>query len=98
MENGRTVSRTREVQRTRWYPAGGTGNVDFDDVLVNASNSLPRNYADKTGAMGLHALVPFQEEYLPGFVAEKYQVDLAAGFETAKGIMEGSIHSAICST
>lgn len=97
MENGRTVSRTREVQRTRWYPAGGTVHVDFDDVLVNASNSLPRNYADKLEPWDLHALVPFQEEYLPGFVAEKYQVDLAAGFETAKGIMEGGIHSAICS-
>lgn len=94
-ENGRSVSKTRQVQKTRWYPATGTVPVDFDDVLVNASNSLPRNFADKLEPWDLHALVPFQEDYLPGFVAERYQVDLAAGFEVAKGIMESGIHSAI---
>lgn len=94
-ENGRTVSKTRQVQKTHWYPRSGTVSVDFDDVLVNASQSLPRNYAEKLAPWDLSNLAPFQEDYLPGFVAERYQVDLAAGFELAKGIMEDGIHSAI---
>lgn len=94
-ENGRTVSKTRQARKTRWYPTSGSVSLNFDDVLVNASNSLPRNYAEKLHPWDLPNLVPFQEAFLPGFVAERYQIDLAAGFEMAKGMMSDGIRSAI---
>lgn len=95
-ENGKQVSKTREVRKTRWYPASGQVHVDFDDVLVMGSNSLPENYADRLQPWDLHNLVPYQEEYLSGFRTEMYQVDLPSGFETAKKIMSSTIHTAIC--
>jgi predicted RNA-binding Zn-ribbon protein involved in translation (DUF1610 family) len=33
---------TRQVRRTRWYPAQGTVWHSFNDVLILASHSLPR--------------------------------------------------------
>lgn len=90
-ENGKTVSKTRQVRKTRWYPASGTVWAHFDDVLVLASKSLPRKYTEQLEPWDLPELVPYQDEYLSGFKAESYQVDLAEGFQTAQGIMDHHI-------
>ena len=94
--NGNTVTRTRQVRRTRWtYVSGNVAN-QFDDVLVLASNSLPRKIAQRLEPWDLKNLVPYRDEYLSGFVAESYQVDLAQGFDVARGIMDGYIRQSIC--
>jgi predicted RNA-binding Zn-ribbon protein involved in translation (DUF1610 family) len=93
--NGNTVTRTRRVRKTRWsYVSGHVAN-HFDDVLVLASHSLPRKIADSLEPWDLQNLVPYRDEYLSGFVAESYQVDLPSGFEAAKQIMAGHIHQTI---
>ncbi|MBZ5498308.1 MAG: hypothetical protein LAP85_18050 [Acidobacteriia bacterium] len=94
-ENGRAVTRTRQVRRTRWCPASGTVWNRFDDILVVASNSLPRKYADRLQPWDLSNLVPYADEYLSGFRAESYQVDLPAGFDIAREIMDGGIRESI---
>jgi predicted RNA-binding Zn-ribbon protein involved in translation (DUF1610 family) len=91
MENGRSVTRTRQVRRTRWRYASGTVYEHFDDVLVLASNSLPKGYAEALEPWDLPNLVPYQDEYLSGFQAESYQIDLPQGFEVAKTIMADHI-------
>lgn len=96
VENGQTVSRTRQERRTRWYPASGTVVVDFDDVLVLGSNSLPRKYTEKLEPWDLESTEKFQTEYLGGFITEKYQVELPDGFGIAKEKMDPGIRSAIC--
>ena len=60
-----------------------------------ATNSLPRKYADALEPWDLDRLAPYSDEYLSGFVAESYQVDLAGGFEIAKQMMDGPIHQTI---
>jgi len=90
-QNGKTVHKTRRVRKTRWYPASGTVWGSFDDVLVLASNSLPRKYTEKLEPWDLHNLVPYKDEYLSGFRAESYHVDLADGFEYARGVMDVEI-------
>ena len=94
-ENGRLVTRTRQVTRTRWTHVSGTVCNRFDDVLVLASNSLPRQYADKLEPWDLSNLVPYADEYLSGFRAESYQVDLAAGFDIARKIMDEGIRESV---
>jgi DNA-directed RNA polymerase subunit RPC12/RpoP len=91
--NGKPVTRT-EV-RTRWTPVSGVVENAFDDVLVIASHSLPRKYAEKLEPWDLERLVPYADEYLSGFRAESYQVGLAEGFEVARGIMQGTIEQTI---
>ncbi|MEA2733611.1 MAG: hypothetical protein QOE14_62 [Humisphaera sp.] len=94
-ENGRSVTRTRQVRRTRWWPVSGTVSNDFDDVLVLASRSLPGGYAEALEPWDLKDLVPYRNEYLSGFVAESYQIGLPEGFEVAKQIMDGPIRATV---
>jgi hypothetical protein len=93
---GKQVTQSRQVRKTRWYPASGNVDVQFDDVLVLASNTLQPRFADRLEPWDLPGLVPYQEEYLSGFRTEIYHVDLPHAFSTAKQKMESPIHSAIC--
>ncbi|SEM62168.1 zinc finger domain-containing protein, LSD1 subclass [bacterium A37T11] len=94
-ENGKTVTRTRQVQRTRWYPVSGRVSCSFKDVLVLASNSLSRNVADKLEPWQLDKLQVFDERYISGFRSETYRIDAVAGLNIAKRKMEDTIISAI---
>lgn len=93
--NGKSVTRTRQVKRTRWSPASGTVRNRFDDLLVMATRSLPEASLDHLRPWDLPALVPYKDEYLAGFLAESYQIDLPAGFDIAKAMMVPTIHATI---
>ena len=86
---------TRQVKKTRWSSASGTVRVDFDDVLVCASTSLPDRLVVGLEPWDLDALVPFDGRYLAGFVAERYRIDLDDGFRRAEDRMEPAIERAI---
>ena len=86
---------TRQVRKTRWYSASGTVHVDFDDVLVCASTSLPRKLTDELEPWDLAGLRPFDGRFLAGFSAERYGVDLEAGFQIAEERMEPRIRRTI---
>ncbi|HVD97436.1 MAG TPA: hypothetical protein VNB90_04470 [Cytophagaceae bacterium] len=94
-ENGRTVERTRTRTVTDWYHVSGDVQNNFDDVLVNASNSLPRDFVDALEPWDVQALVPFNENYLAGFRSESYQIGLKDGFEMAKNKMQATIDQSI---
>ncbi len=81
----------RMERRTNWYFASGTVSNRFDDVLVLASKSIPSEYTYELEPWDLQNLVPYKNEYLAGFKAERYQVQLDDGFETAGDLMEPTI-------
>ncbi len=84
--NGKTV--TERVQKVRWRSVSGRVARWFDDVLVLASRSLPRNYTDGLEPWDLAELEPYNPEYLAGFRAEGYTVDLEEGFGIAREKMD----------
>ena len=88
-------TQTRQVQKTRWYPASGVVHNTFDDVLVVASDSLPRKYMVKLEPWDLDAIAGFSDAYLSGFRTESYTVDLESGFGIAAQRMEPVIDSTI---
>lgn len=94
-EDGKSVTKTRQVQKTRWHHASGTVNHFFDDVLVPASESLPKKQVRELEPWDLENLTPFNKKFLIGFITEKYQVNLESGFEKARFQMEGDITSLI---
>lgn len=96
-ENGKPVTKTRTVTHTRWSNVSGHIDKIFDDVLVVASKSLPKEYVEKLEPWDLVNLAAFNESYLSGFKAESYQVDLREGLDEAKEKMNNAIDNAICS-
>lgn len=87
-ENGQTVTKTRQVQRTRWEHAWGRRSDDFDDVLVCASQGLPRDLADELKTFNTQALVPYSPGFLAGWRAEEYAVELEQGFGLGRQKMD----------
>ncbi|WP_343081156.1 primosomal protein N' (replication factor Y) - superfamily II helicase [Ostreiculturibacter nitratireducens] len=77
--NGKRQHRQEQVRKIRWTPVSGRVARHFDDVLVLAATSLPRSFTDALKPWDLSALVPYQPDYLAGFRAEGYTVDLDDG-------------------
>jgi hypothetical protein len=94
VQDGET--KTRQVTKTDWYSASGEVQVSFDDVLVIASKTLPKQYADNLAPWNLNKLQGYRDDYVSGFTVEAYQVALEPGFVDARTIMEEAIRSAIC--
>jgi len=80
--NGKKVQ--QRVQKIRWRAASGRVARWFDDVLVLASRSLPKRYTDGLEPWDLSALEPYRPEYLAGFRAEGYTVELQDGYSEAR--------------
>jgi ribosomal protein S27E len=78
----------RQVAKVRWRPVSGRVKRFFDDVLVLASQSLPKRYTDALEPWDLSALEPYQPQYLAGFRAEAYAVSLQDGFGEARERMD----------
>lgn len=93
--NGKSVTRTRQERRTRWVSVSGQVRDDFNDILVCASNSLPRNIVKDLEPWDLPALVNYDDKFLSGFVSESYQVPVRDGFTEAKSIMANVIHNTV---
>ncbi|MDO8998925.1 MAG: hypothetical protein Q7W45_04095 [Bacteroidota bacterium] len=88
-------TQTRQVRHTNWYPASGSVNNSFDDILVCASNSLPKKLVQDLEPWDLPELVSYNDQFLAGFVTESYQTELKPGFEEAKERMLPIIQSSV---
>ncbi len=89
--DGRLVTETYQDIETRWRPAAGQVFRDFDDVLVVGSESLPGPLAESLEPWDLENIVDYKDEFLSGFTAERYQVDVRRGWERSKQRMEAVI-------
>ena len=93
--NGKRTTRTQMVTKVRWTPASGVVQRNFDDILIYATDSLPRSMARELAPWDLGELKPYQEEYLSGFQSEVYKVELDKGFDIAKDRMHPVIRNDI---
>ena len=85
----RTVTRDgkkvqEKVAKVRWRSVAGRVARFFDDVLVLASHSLPKRYTDALEPWDLPALEPYQPQFLAGFRAEAYTIELSDGYKQAR--------------
>jgi hypothetical protein len=81
------VTKTRQVQRTRWYAASGEVSRQFDDILVAATKSVSRPRLASLEPWDLELLNPYEPAYISGYKAQRYQVGLDEGFAEAKAVM-----------
>ena len=90
---GNSVSRSRQVRRTRWYNASGTVDRWFDDILIPATRSLPQNRLVALEPWDLVEIKPYDPAFLSGYKAQRYQVGLPEGFELAKQVAARAIEA-----
>jgi DNA-directed RNA polymerase subunit RPC12/RpoP len=74
----------RTERRVRWVPASGRRDDLYDDLLVCASRGLDAGLVAKIEPFDLKALVPFRGEFLAGWAAEAYGVDVREGWAAAE--------------
>jgi predicted RNA-binding Zn-ribbon protein involved in translation (DUF1610 family) len=94
-EDGKSVTKTRQVRKIRWSFTSGHVRRPFDDLLVHATESLPEKCIQELEPWDLENLIPFEKSYLSGFLAEKYQINLERGFDRAKQLMDPQIRQLI---
>lgn len=89
--NGRTQRRSRQVRKTRWYPARGNVTSHFDDVLVIATASLPTNRLATLEPWDLKNLAPYADQFVSGFSSETYSLSLVDGYKVAQTLFQPTI-------
>lgn len=93
MVDGRAETRTEQVRHVRWTPVAGHVARDFDDVLIYAARSLAPAYVQALQPWDLAALTAYSPDYLAGFDAEGYTVELHEGHSLARAEMLRVIQS-----
>jgi predicted RNA-binding Zn-ribbon protein involved in translation (DUF1610 family) len=93
--NGNTVE--RQEQRIRWVPVSGFFQYFFDDVLVVASRGIEQRRIERIYPFPLNAVINYAPQFLAGWKAEVYAVDLEEGFKRAEAIMDKHLQSLISS-
>ena len=91
MVDGKPQQQTYQERKIRWRNVSGRVRHMFDDVLVQASETMgaTKGGAEYAGASwDLAALEPYRTEYLAGFRAEAPSVSLENGYARANQIME----------
>lgn len=93
MVDGRPQIRTEQVRHVRWSNVTGRVGRAFDDVLIYAARSLTPSHVDGLRPWDLSQLAEYQPDYLAGFAAEGYTVDLGEGHHLAQAEMIRVIQS-----
>jgi DNA-directed RNA polymerase subunit RPC12/RpoP len=84
---------SRQVQYTRWAYTSGARRDFFDDVLVCASRGLPPALVEKFQSFDTQQLTPYQPQFLAGWKAELYAVDLMPAWGSAQQIIHATQES-----
>ena len=79
MDFAATRSHTRrsgdyKITDTEHYQIRRAGKVVFERIPVDGSKKMPDDYMDSIEPFDYKALIPFSTAYLPGFLADKYDV------------------------
>jgi hypothetical protein len=72
---GETVTRTRRVRETEWWPLSGRHHQYHSGYLVSGSKGLPQSDAERIKPFQLPALKRYQPFYLAGWLAEEYSIE-----------------------
>lgn len=65
-----------EVTETEHYDVHRGGSISFEKVPVDASSKMPDDHMDSIEPYDYTDLKPFSTAYLPGFLADKYDVSV----------------------
>lgn len=84
------------IINTRWFEAKGSVSVVLADIMSPASGNIDANSLAQLFPWDMDALVKMNNDYLAGFVTEKYRVKLKEGFQNVKNTINDKIKKEIC--
>lgn len=87
-----------EVTETDHFDVFREGSIAFSKVPVDASSKMPDDYMDSIEPFDYADLKPFSTAYLPGFLADKYDVSAEDSHTRADARCEGSLVAALADT
>jgi len=94
-----TVTRDERITVTEYFDIYRDGTVSFDRVPVDASKKMPDEYMDALEPYDYSELTEFSNAYLPGYMADKYDVSAeecsARADERASRTAENAVESTI---
>lgn len=85
---GRTVTKTRRVRETEWWPLDGRHHRYYSGFMVSASRGLPQRDAESIKPFNLPALKRYEPFYLAGWLCEEYSVEK----DQALGVCQQEFH------
>ena len=87
-----------EITETSHYDVRRAGSIAFEKIPVDASSKMPDDYMDSIEPYDYAELKPFSTAYLPGFLADKYDVSVEDSRERADKRCAGSLVDALENT
>ena len=87
-----------EITEIEHYRVTRAGSMAFEKVPVDASSKMPDDHMDSIEPFDYADLKPFSTAYLPGFLADKYDVSVADSQERADTRCAGSLEEALRDT
>jgi hypothetical protein len=81
---GKTVTRTRRVRETEWWPLSGRHQRYYSGYLVSGSRGLSQVDADRVKPFNLPALKRYRPHYLAGWLSEEYSIGRQEALETSQ--------------
>lgn len=70
-----------DITTIEHYRAEREGSMRFEKIPVDGSNKMEDRYMDAIEPFNYEDLIPFSRGYLPGYLAEKYDVDAAGSVD-----------------
>jgi hypothetical protein len=86
--NGKTVTRTRQVRETEWFPLRGRYHRYYFGYLVPASKGISHAEARDIQPFQLSALARYRPYFLAGWMAEEYSISMDLALEQCKAEFE----------
>jgi len=87
-----------DYTETRHYAVIRGGTLGFADVPVDGSTKMDDTLMESIEPFDISGAVPFQAAYLPGYLADKYDVDADASIDRANERIKQSTEDAFRST
>lgn len=87
-----------EITETEHFEVYRAGFLPFEKIPVDASSKMPDDHMDSIEPYDYSGLVPFSMAYLPGFLADKYDVTIEQSKERADRRCENTLEAALLGT
>ena len=87
-----------DYTETSYFSVTRAGGIGFDNVPVDGSTKMDDTLMESIEPFDISEAVPFQASYLPGFLADKYDVDAQTSIDRANERIKRSTEDAFRAT